>query len=124
MTPVLAARRPTLVHAMRAMRGIVWREIVKFMRQYGRLASALVRPALWLVVFAAGMQNLFGVSPRYEDITWDGLDFSSEQFKSITAIDAEAWRKELGLHAELFDKLRGHLPAELASHHARLSAQL
>src|SRR5690606_12180983 len=30
---------------------------------YGRLASALVRPALWLVVFAVGMQNLFGVAP-------------------------------------------------------------
>jgi len=73
---------------------------------------------------AQGQENLFGVSPRYEDITWDGLDFSSAQFESITAIDAEAWRKELGLHAELFEKLRKHLPAELASHQARLSAQL
>ncbi|MDX3895220.1 phosphoenolpyruvate carboxykinase (GTP) [Pusillimonas sp.] len=73
---------------------------------------------------AQGQENLFGVSPRYEDITWDGLDFSSEQFKAITVIDAEAWRKELGLHAELFDKLRDHLPAELASHQTRLSAQL
>jgi len=54
---------PVLAHAARAMRGIVSREVFKFTRQYGRLASALVRPALWLVVFAAGMQNLFGVSP-------------------------------------------------------------
>jgi len=30
---------------------------------YGRVASALVRPVLWLIVFAAGFQNLFGVSP-------------------------------------------------------------
>jgi ABC-2 type transport system permease protein len=52
-----------MIHAARAMRGIVSRELVKFAHQYGRLASALVRPALWLVVFAAGMQNLFGVSP-------------------------------------------------------------
>ncbi len=52
-----------LAHALRAMRGIVWREISKFARQYGRVASALVRPTLWLVVFAAGMQNLFGVAP-------------------------------------------------------------
>lgn len=51
------------IHALRAMRGIVSREIFKFARQYGRVASALVRPALWLVVFAAGMQNLFGVAP-------------------------------------------------------------
>lgn len=50
-------------HYLRAMRGIVSRELFKFVHQYGRLASALVRPALWLVVFAAGMQNLFGVAP-------------------------------------------------------------
>jgi ABC-2 type transport system permease protein len=50
-------------HYLRALRGIVSRELFKFAHQYGRLASALVRPALWLVVFAAGMQNLFGVAP-------------------------------------------------------------
>ncbi len=52
-----------LTHSLRAMRGIVSREIFKFAHQYGRLVSALVRPALWLVVFAVGMQNLFGVAP-------------------------------------------------------------
>jgi ABC-2 type transport system permease protein len=52
-----------LIHALRAMRGIVSREVFKFAHQYGRLASALVRPALWLVVFAVGIQNLFGVAP-------------------------------------------------------------
>ncbi len=56
-----AISRPA--HFLRAMRGIVSRELFKFLHQYGRLASALVRPALWLVVFAAGMQNLFGVAP-------------------------------------------------------------
>ncbi|MGD9740667.1 MAG: ABC transporter permease [Bauldia sp.] len=48
---------------MRALRGIVWRELSKFLRQYGRLASAVVRPTLWLVVVAAGLQQLLGVSP-------------------------------------------------------------
>ncbi len=57
------AAPPLALHALRAMRAIVGRELAKFLRQYGRLASAIVRPALWLVVFAAGMQNLFGVSP-------------------------------------------------------------
>lgn len=56
-------RPATLARFGRAMRAIVGREVFKFVRQYGRLASALVRPALWLVVFAAGMQNLFGVAP-------------------------------------------------------------
>jgi ABC-2 type transport system permease protein len=36
--------------------------VTKFVQQRGRLASALVRPALWLIVFAAGFQNVFGVA--------------------------------------------------------------
>jgi ABC-2 type transport system permease protein len=49
-------------HALQACRAIVMRELLKFLRQYGRLASSLVRPVLWLAVFAAGFRNVFGVS--------------------------------------------------------------
>jgi ABC-2 type transport system permease protein len=49
-------------HMFQAMRAIVVRELFKFGRQYGRLVSALVRPLLWLAVFAAGFRNVFGVS--------------------------------------------------------------
>lgn len=58
---------PYTLH-LRAMLAIIYREMVKFWHQRGRLLSALVRPALWLVVFAAGFQNVFGVSiiPPYE----------------------------------------------------------
>ena len=49
-------------HALQALRAIVLRELLKFSRQYGRLASAIVRPVLWLAVFAAGFRNVFGVS--------------------------------------------------------------
>jgi hypothetical protein len=50
------------------MLAISQRETIKFWHQRGRLLSALVRPALWLVVFAAGFQNIFGVSiiPPYD----------------------------------------------------------
>lgn len=53
---------------MLALRAIAGREINKFLRQPGRLISSLVRPALWLVVFAAGFQNVFGVAilPPYD----------------------------------------------------------
>ena len=53
---------------LRALLAVSGREVVKFWYQRGRLLSALVRPALWLVVFAAGFQNVFGVSiiPPYE----------------------------------------------------------
>ena len=56
------------LHLMRAMRAVVGRELQKFLRQPSRLASALVRPLLWFVVFSAGFHNVFGVSivPPYE----------------------------------------------------------
>lgn len=55
-------------HAVLALRAVAGREINKFLRQPGRLISSLVRPALWLVVFAAGFQNVFGVAilPPYD----------------------------------------------------------
>jgi ABC-2 type transport system permease protein len=55
-------------HAAQALTAVTHREVVKFVHQRGRLFSALVRPTLWLLVFAAGFQNVFGVSiiPPYE----------------------------------------------------------
>lgn len=73
---------------------------------------------------AQGQDTLFGTTPRYEDLTWDGLAFTKDEFDRITAIDAEAWRKELASHAELFHKLRHGLPPSLGDHRARLAAQL
>src|SRR5438876_5778178 len=57
-----------LIHAARAMRAVTMREIIKFVQQRGRLLSALVRPLMWLAVFAAGFYNVFGVSiiPPYK----------------------------------------------------------
>ncbi len=57
-----------LAHAGRALTAVTMREIVKFTQQRGRLLSALVRPLMWLAVFAAGFYNVFGVSiiPPYK----------------------------------------------------------
>ncbi|MGH1463313.1 MAG: ABC transporter permease [Neptuniibacter sp.] len=57
-----------VAHAFNAFTALSNRETGKFLRQKGRLFSALVRPALWLLVFAAGFQNVFGVAviPPYE----------------------------------------------------------
>ncbi len=54
--------RRGLPHALQALQAIVTRELLKFMQQTGRLVSALVRPLLWLAVFAAGFRNVFGVA--------------------------------------------------------------
>jgi len=51
-----------LGHVLRALRAVTMRELLKFAQQRGRLLSALVRPLVWLAVFAAGFYNVFGVS--------------------------------------------------------------
>ena len=50
-------------HATLALKGLTYRETVKFIHQKGRLLSAFVRPALWLFVFAAGVGSVTGVDP-------------------------------------------------------------
>ncbi|WIV98192.1 phosphoenolpyruvate carboxykinase (GTP) [Kinneretia aquatilis] len=71
-----------------------------------------------------GEEHAFGVTPRYQDINWQGLDFSQEQFNITTHIDKAAWAVEMGLHEELFAQLAYHLPAELPATKARIEARL
>ena len=73
---------------------------------------------------AKGSEHVFGVSPAYEELNWTGLDFSAEQFASVTSIDKAAWLKELELHAELFEQLKHHLPQELTDTMAQLEQRL
>lgn len=57
-----------VVHYWRAMSGIVGRELCRFVTQRERFISALVRPLVWLFVFAAGFRAALGlaISPPYE----------------------------------------------------------
>jgi ABC-2 type transport system permease protein len=50
------------------MNGIVWREALRFLHQRERFISALVRPLVWLFIFAAGFRQVLGISiiPPYE----------------------------------------------------------
>ena len=47
-------------HALMALFGIVVRDGGRFFSQKGRLLSAVVRPALWLLIFGAGLGGAFG----------------------------------------------------------------
>jgi phosphoenolpyruvate carboxykinase (GTP) len=71
-----------------------------------------------------GQENVFGVSPTYEELNWTGLDFSRDQFKTVISIDKAAWQKELQLHAELFRQLEYHLPRELSETKAQIEKRL
>ena len=95
----------SLRHLLQAMRAIVWRELLKFSRQRGRLASALVRPLLWLAVFAAGFRNVFGVSivePYSTYISYDvyiapGLIGMVMLFNGMQSSLAMVYDREMGL---------------------------
>jgi ABC-2 type transport system permease protein len=57
-----------LVHYSRCLGGIVRREALRFVNQRGRFISALVRPLVWLLIFATGFHFVLGVSiiPPYD----------------------------------------------------------
>jgi phosphoenolpyruvate carboxykinase (GTP) len=73
---------------------------------------------------AQGADNAFGISPRYEDMRWDGLNFSKDQFQSVIGIDRAAWQQEMVLHQELFTQLSYHLPAEMPATKANIEQRL
>ena len=56
------------LHFFRAMWGIIGRELWRFVQQKERFISALVRPLVWLFVFAAGFRASLGIAiaPPYE----------------------------------------------------------
>lgn len=73
---------------------------------------------------AQGEEHVFGVSPRYEELRWDGLDFTAEQFAKVISLDAAAWKQELALHEELFAQLAHGLPQALPAAKSRLKNRL
>ena len=60
-----------------------------------------------------GRETPIGWVPRYEDIDWNGLEFSREDFDELMKVDRVAWRKEVIAHEELFIELHDHLPPEM-----------
>ena len=58
----------TFGHYLRAARVIIKREALRFVYQRGRFIAALVRPLVWLFIFAAGFRSVLGVSiqPPYQ----------------------------------------------------------
>ena len=58
----------SLAEYMTCLTGIVWREGLRFLHQRERFVSALVRPLVWLFIFAAGFRQVLGISiiPPYE----------------------------------------------------------
>jgi phosphoenolpyruvate carboxykinase (GTP) len=73
---------------------------------------------------AGATEHVFGHSPRYEDLSWSGLDFPRGEFDKITSIDAAQWKREFELHAELFTLLAQGLPHQLSATKQALEKRL
>ena len=73
---------------------------------------------------AQGQEHAFGTSPRYQDMQWDGLQFSAEQFDSVSSMNKADWAQELKLHDEHFANLAYHLPAELVQTKSHIEKRL
>ncbi|MBH9552165.1 phosphoenolpyruvate carboxykinase (GTP) [Inhella gelatinilytica] len=71
-----------------------------------------------------GMDNPFGLSPKYDELNWDGLAFTRAHYETVTEIHKADWEAELKLHAELFDQLALRLPAELPATKRQIEARL
>lgn len=58
----------TTAHYARCFAGVLMRELLRFVRQRERFVAALVRPLLWLLIFAVGFRSIPGTSiiPPYE----------------------------------------------------------
>ncbi len=73
---------------------------------------------------AKGQDTMFGIAPQYAEINWTGLDFSAQQFQTVTHIDKAAWVDELKLHDAHFEQLAYHLPNELLETRAAIEKRL
>lgn len=73
---------------------------------------------------AQGVDQVFGVSPSYQDIDWTGLEFTPDKFEQIMSVDEGAWRAELALHGELFGQLAQRLPEDLPATKVKIEGRL
>lgn len=91
-------------HALRGLSGIVARELLRFVYQRGRFIAALVRPLVWLFVFAAGFRAALGlsISPPYQTyITYEvyivpGLAGMIQLFNGMQSSLSMVYDREMG----------------------------
>ena len=73
-----------------------------------------MRVLKWIVERCQGRaeaaETSLGLVPRYEDLTWEGLNFTREQYSRVMWTDGVAWTKELASHDKLFETIGDKLP--------------
>jgi ABC-2 type transport system permease protein len=93
-----------IAHYALCFAGIMTREILRFLQQRERFLSALVRPLIWLFIFAAGFRAALGVSiiPPYETyVTYEvyiapGLIAMIQLFNGMQSSLSMVYDREMG----------------------------
>ncbi len=86
------------------LNGVIVRELLRFLQQPERLFSALVRPLIWLLVFAAGFRATLGISiiePYKTYITYEiyilpGLVGMVQLFNGMQSSLSMVYDREMG----------------------------
>lgn len=94
----------SLLRYLRCLEGIVRRESLRFVQQRGRFFSALVRPLVWLMIFASGFRFVLGVSivppyetyVMYEEYVVPGLCAMVLLFQSMQSSLSMVYDREMG----------------------------
>ncbi len=92
------------LHWWRCIWGILVREFLRFVHQRGRFIAALVRPLVWLLIFAAGFRSVLGVSivaPYETYITYEvyivpGLAAMVQLFNGMQSSLSMVYDREMG----------------------------
>jgi len=75
-----------------------------------------MRVLKWIVDRSQGhgyaVESPVGWMPRFEDLPWQGLDFSRDTFNELMQVNKEAGTEEVHMQEELFDKFFDRLPKE------------
>ena len=87
-----------------ALSGIIGREMLRFLQQRERFIAALVRPLVWLFIFAAGFRSVLGVSiippyqtyVLYEEYITPGLIGMIQLFGGMQTSLAMVYDREMG----------------------------
>jgi ABC-2 type transport system permease protein len=92
------------LHYLRALRGVAARELLRFVHQRERFVSALVRPLVWLFIFAAGFRSTLGLSPTppyetyilYDEYITPGLIGMIQLFNGMQSSLSMVYDREMG----------------------------
>lgn len=89
---------------LRALTAVIWREMLRFLHQRERFVSALVRPLVWLFIFAAGFRAALGISVQppydtyitYETYVLPGLAAMVLLFNGMQSSLSMVYDREMG----------------------------